>query len=321
MKITYSKYPMDIIICIIWSIILIPLVLLDIEDASRIIIGLPFILFIPGYILIFALFPVKKTIDTIERLALSLGLSIAIVPLIGLGLNYTPFGIRLQPILFSIFLFIILLGIIGTYRWYKTQPDERFKIKIDISLPESKNKLDKILTIILIIVIIVAFTLLIYVIVTPKIGERFTEFYLLGPSGNASGYPSNLTKEENASVIIGIANHEYKTINYTIEIWLVNQTTTQENQSIYHNMWYMEKINITLNHTYIDIEKPWIAQWEYNYTFNINRTGLFKLAFLLYDEPTEKYFYDMDYKYLANQKIDTINTTAYRSLHLWLNIL
>ena len=320
MKIAYSKYPMDIIICIIWSITLIPLVLLKIEDTIRIIIGLPVILFIPGYTLIFALFPTKKTIDIIERIALSLGLSIAIIPLIGLGLNYTPFGIRLEPILFSIFIFIISLGAIGTYRWYKIQPDDRYKISINISLTESKNKLDIILTIILILVIIIAFSLLIYVIVTPKIGERFTEFYLLGPTGNATGYPSNLTKNENASVIIGIANHESKTINYNIEIWLVNQTTTEENHTIYHNMWYIDKISITLDHREIDLEKPWASQWEYNYLFNINQTGLFKLAFLLYNEPTENYNHNRDYKDIANQKIDTTNTTAYRSLHLWIKV-
>ncbi len=128
MKLTYPKYPIDIIFCMIWSIILLPLALFDVEGIIRIIIGLPFILFIPGYILIFTLFPTKKTdrgIDVIERVALSLGLSIAIVPLIGLLLNYTPFGIRLVPILISIFVFIIGVGCIGAYRWYKTDEQER----------------------------------------------------------------------------------------------------------------------------------------------------------------------------------------------------
>ena len=320
MKISYNKYPADIIICIIWSIILLPLALLNIEDTLRIIIGLPFVLFIPGYILIFALFPAKKTIDIIERIALSFGLSIAIVPLIGLGLNYTIFGIRLEPILFSIFIFIIIIGAIGAYRWYKTKPKERFIISMDLSFPESKSKLDKILTIILVAAIIIAITVLVYVIVTPRIGERFTEFYLLGPQGNATGYPTNLTIGKNASVIIGIVNHEYKTVNYTVEIWLVNQSTTEENETIYHNMWYIDNINVTLNHTMVDIEQSWKPQWEHNYTFNINRSGTFKLAFLLYTKPTDNYIHDKDYKDIADTKIDTTNSTAYRMLHLWITV-
>ena len=60
MKISFEKYPIDIIICIFWSLILLPVVLLNITDNLRVVLGLPFILFIPGYILIFALFPTKK---------------------------------------------------------------------------------------------------------------------------------------------------------------------------------------------------------------------------------------------------------------------
>ncbi len=63
------------------------------ESPLRIIFALPVVLFIPGYALIAALFPPgKEEIDTLERVALSFGLSIAVVPLIGLALNYTPPG-------------------------------------------------------------------------------------------------------------------------------------------------------------------------------------------------------------------------------------
>ena len=115
MKISFKNIPIDIVLCMLWSLISIPISLLNVEGILRVILGLPFILFIPGYILIFALFPNKKKdrgIDIIERIALSFGLSIAIVPLIGLGLNYTSWGIRLEPILLSIFIFIIGVGFI-----------------------------------------------------------------------------------------------------------------------------------------------------------------------------------------------------------------
>jgi len=52
---------------------------------------------------------VEDTIDGVERLTLSVGLSIAIVPLIGLILNYTPFGIRFESVFASLSLIIILL--------------------------------------------------------------------------------------------------------------------------------------------------------------------------------------------------------------------
>jgi len=326
MKISFKKHPIDIILCITWSTILLPIALLNIEEPIRIILGLPFILFIPGYILIFALFPTKKTdkgIDIIERIALSFGLSIAVVPLIGLALNYTPWGIRLQPILISIFTFIIGVGAIAIYRWMKTNPNERFTISLNVSLPKSESKLDKALTIILALSITIAAASLVYAIITPKTGEKFTELYILGPEGNATGYPKNLTIGEEASVIVGIVNHEYRTINYTIEIWLINQTTiynesTQENETICNHAWYMDKISVMLNRIPVDIEGSWTPQWEYNYSFSIDKEGEhLKLAFLLFTTSTaEAYSYDMDYKDVIEEKINN----AYRETHLFITV-
>ena len=324
MKISFEKYPIDVIICILWSLILLPVALLDIASNLRIILGLPFILFIPGYILIFALFPTKKMdkgIDIIERIALSFGLSIAVVPLIGLGLNYTPWGIRLEPILFSLFLFIVGVGAIAIYRWVKSNPSERFAISLDVSLPKSESRLDQALTVILAISILIAVVALVYVIVTPKTGEKFTEFYLLGPEGKADDYPSDLAAGENATITIGVVNHEYKTINYTIEIWLINQTivyneSTDENETIYNHIYFIDSIQTQLNHTPIDIEGTWEPQWEYNQTFSIDKTGNFKLAFLLFTEATEEYSHDVDYKDIAKEKFDS----AYRETHIWIQV-
>ena len=63
--------------------------------------GALMILFMPGYALVEALYPRGDELGPLERLALSIGLSLAVVPLIGLILNYTPWGIRLVPILIS----------------------------------------------------------------------------------------------------------------------------------------------------------------------------------------------------------------------------
>ena len=319
MKNSYTTLPVDIILLMAWSISIIPLSFYNTPEIFRMILGLPFILFIPGYILVFALFPARKTdhgIDLLERIVLSFGLSIAVVPLIGLLLNYTPWGIRLEPILFSLLFFIIGIGLVGIYRWNKTTPAERFTLTLHVSFLQHENKTDQALTFILIIVIILVLASLVYVITLPKNGETFTEFYLLGHTGKAEGYPQNLTINENASVIIGIANHEQRLINYTIEIWLINQTTI-DNQTIYHHMWYLDTITTnTLAPQPITIEKPWTPQWSQTYTFHLNHTGNFKLAFLLYKLPTKSYFMNYDYYETADQ----ILTSADLETHLWLTI-
>lgn len=317
--------PVDIIVCLLASIFLLALVFFPLDNTLRIIFGLPFILFIPGYVLVFALFPAKKTdrgIDTLERIVLSFGLSIAVVPLIGLALNYTPWGIRLQPILFSVFFFILIIGLFGVYRWKKIDPEERFIISPTLRFPKEENRVDRALTIILIIAIIIVIASLIYIIMTPKTGETFTELYLLGSTGKATGYPRNLTINETATVTIGVANHENQVIDYTIEVWLINQTTitntqTGVNETQYNQMWYLGTITTTLPHQQIKIEGNWQPQWTYNYTFIIEKPGEYKLAFLLFTTPSAAtYETQTDYHEIAAQKINS----AYLENHLWITV-
>jgi uncharacterized membrane protein len=86
----------------------------------RYILGSIFVTFLPGYSLIKVLFPTKE-INNIERTTLSIGASITLVPLIGLILNYTPWGIRIIPITLSLLLLTTILAISGLFREYLSQ--------------------------------------------------------------------------------------------------------------------------------------------------------------------------------------------------------
>jgi len=67
----------------------------------RYLLGAVSVLFMPGYSIVEALYPRGDELAPLERLALSIGLSLAVVPLVGLILNYTPWGIRLIPVVVS----------------------------------------------------------------------------------------------------------------------------------------------------------------------------------------------------------------------------
>jgi hypothetical protein len=82
----------------------------------RYILGSLMVLFLPGYSLIEVLYPKKEDLEGLERLALSIGLSLALVPLVGLALNYTPWGIRLDPIVASLSILTFALGLAAAYR-------------------------------------------------------------------------------------------------------------------------------------------------------------------------------------------------------------
>ncbi len=84
------------------------------------------VLFLPGFSLIELLYAKMKELDDLTRLALSIGLSLAIVPLDGLVLNYTPFGIRLLPVAVSLgvlTLILLTLSIQRKHSYYKLAHD------------------------------------------------------------------------------------------------------------------------------------------------------------------------------------------------------
>jgi uncharacterized membrane protein len=91
------------------------------------VLGSIFVLWLPGYTFIKALFPTKvpiktssESLDTIERVALSSGMSLALVPIVGLLLNYTPWGIRLTPIVLSLLSLTTIFATVAIIREHET---------------------------------------------------------------------------------------------------------------------------------------------------------------------------------------------------------
>jgi uncharacterized membrane protein len=289
---TGKKVPSDLL-TVIGLVILTDLFVLTpglSETVLRNILGLPLVLFLPGYALIAALFPAKSDLDGIERTALSFGLSIAVVPLIGLGLNYTPWGIRLLPILISLSIFTLAMCGLAYLRRAKLPEADTFDVpfretalalKAEI-LEKPEPGLDRALTVILVLSILLSVTTLVYVVITPKEGEHFTEFYILGPEGVADNYLTNYTLGESGKVIVGVVNHEYRPVNYTMEVRLENKSLFLPED--------LRQVTLAHNET-----------WEKPLTLTPPAEGKdMKLEFLLFNE--------------------TDKNTPYRDLHLWINV-
>jgi len=295
--------PYDLAACVLLALVLVALILFAPDNVVRQIIGLVFVLFLPGYAATAALFPENDQIDGIERVALSFGLSIAIVPLIGLGLNFTPWGIRLDPILASVSAFIIAASLVGWYRRMKLPSDERFAIAVNFELDFGGMPLvDKILTIGIVVMLVASVVVLAWAVATPRVGERFTQLAILGPDGMATDYPRNLTVGQDAMVHLSVKSFEHRISNYTIAIVLtseldnttiVDQYTMDWNQT--HSLTPYRAIaqNFTLDH---------LDYYNQSFEFEVTATGSWRLQFLLMigDE--------------------AVSQDAYREVYLWLNV-
>ena len=201
-------------------------------NVMRIILGFPFVLFFPGYALVSALFPRKERMGVIERLAISFGLSIAVTVLVLLILNYTPWGIRQESIIYSLASFIFIISIITWFRRKRLPQEGRFDIKFQMALPSwGTTVFDKGLSVILVLATLGALGIMGYVIATPKMGQQFTEFYILPLEGMTTDYPKELKVGAEGIVTVGIVNHEYETVSYRVEV-RINEAKNNEIEPI-----------------------------------------------------------------------------------------
>lgn len=80
------------------------------------------------------------------------------------------------------------------------------------------SKVDYILAAVLAVIVLFTAGSLYCLMQAPQVGEKFTEFYILGASGKAEGYPRQLKTGAEGTVIMGIVNHEYQPAVYTAEV-------------------------------------------------------------------------------------------------------
>jgi len=249
--------------------------------ALRIILGGPFVLFFPGYTMVAALFPGRDDLEGLERLGLSLGLSIAILPLMGLVLNYTPWGITMLSTLLSAISFIVGSSAIAYYRRGRLPLEQRYALRLELDVAgwRSGGLLDRSLTVALAVSIFAALGTFLFVLAKPEVGERFTEFYLLGPWGEAEGYPTYVLVGQPIRLIVGVINREHEDIQYRLEKDVDGQNAEQ-----------LAEIQLAHDET-----------WEEPFAFSLQQPGEDeKVSFLLYKEGQEE---------------------PYRSLHLWISVL
>ena len=296
------------------------------ETPLRVVVGLPFLLFVPGYAIVSALFPERATtvadspaesgqeptetvsgIDEIERVALSFGTSIAVVPLVGFALNFTPFGIRLTPIMASLTVVVVFACVVAASRRWALPEDERFRVPYRTWYANTKSELfspatrtDAVLNVVLIASLLLAFGAVGYAVAVPSQGEQFSEFYLLteNESGEyvADGYPTNVTAGEPQPLVVGIGNQEGEPVQYTVvsEIQRVevsnNSTTVLERERL-------QTFSPRLQHN---------ETWTQSHQVSPTMTGEnLRLIYYLYkgDAPT-----------------NPSEESAYREVHLWVNV-
>jgi uncharacterized membrane protein len=196
----------------------------------RLLLGLAFVLLVPGYALQAAFFPSRDDLDGPERLALAFGLSLALVPPIALVLDRLPWGIRPWPILIAECACAVAAAVAAVYRRGRLPEGERFIFAFEMhaggwwrSQDRTARRLYALLAAALAMFAVAASAILF----VPHPSDRFTEFYVLGSGGLAENYPREAAAGQPVSVTLGIVNREGAAAQYRAEARSGGQTLAQ----------------------------------------------------------------------------------------------
>ena len=316
----------------------------------RLLLAMPFVLFVPGYVVIAALFPERKSTDreksvgpersakserpaesegtaevgsTVERVrsrfdggiglldrfALSFGASIAVVPLIGLVLDFTPWGIRLVPVVVAVGGFTLLTTALAVVRRWNVPDAERFSVPfrrwgaaIRTSFLHPETRVDAALNVVVVLCVLLAVASVGYAVTVPNDGENVTEFYLLSRADNgtftAGGYPTDLTTGERKSVYVGVKNHGHQRNRYTVVVLVQRlDTTGNGNGASVRNQRELTRVHAVVGPN---------ETWRTKTTLDPEMTGdHLRVQYLLYEGPVPN---------------EPSQRTAAQELHLWVNV-
>src|SRR5437879_1217635 len=245
------------------------------------------VLFLPGYAITATVFPRKGEIDWIERIAVSIGLSLAVVPLLGVVLAATPAGVRIEAVVGSLLLVTLGLSVVAFEQRMGLPPEDRLSLSIDLDVPRWGDlpTADRALALGVAAALVLGAGDIAFAIANPPVAAGFTEFYLLDQFGGIApdSYPSRLNASQEGVMFLGVANHERRDMTYTVQVRLVTvqyvyNASTKRNDTV-------ELGSVDLSVFSVNLLDG--GRWEERYTFSIPNPGDYHLRFFLFIPPVQ----------------------------------
>ncbi|MDG5761823.1 DUF1616 domain-containing protein [Natronococcus sp. A-GB1] len=204
------------------------------ETPVRVVFGLPFLLFVPGYVAVAALFPERERsgLDGIDRLSLSVVASVIVVAVTGLAMSASPWGVGLGPTLAAVALVTVALTAGAARRRLAVSPADRFRVpyrewaRTGTSALRPTGVTDLALTLSLAVAVAIAVGAVGFAIADhhagygPDLGEDddAAAISLLDSDGDLLTDGSDVTLEQGSadSVFVGVDNYGDEPKSYTV---------------------------------------------------------------------------------------------------------
>jgi uncharacterized membrane protein len=209
----------DLVLVVVVALFATGTVLLDGPIPARVVLGLPPVLFLPGYAVVSALFPGADDVDGAERIALGFGLSLATIALIALVLDNSQWSVAQAPFSVALLSVTAVAAVVGGYRRTRRPTPDRYQLAFRLPrIPPPRTwrrtmRVEVGLLALAMILLAVGGASAVYVRIA---GPALTEFALYNDSGSPSFYPRQIVVGQPAEVRLSVTNRERRTVSYAI---------------------------------------------------------------------------------------------------------
>lgn len=224
--------------------------LLPLAHPVRVVVTLVVLFFVPGYALTLAVFPADGTraserrfrglgarateragVDGVERLALSFGLSVFVLPLVAFAVSLVELPYQYTAVGGAVGAVSLLALAVGLLRRRRVERASRYDPSLDavfvlVSRMTRGHGLDVALNAVLAVAVVAALAGLGLGLAAPPEGDGFTEVSLLTEDLDgelsAANYPTELTRNETAELVLSVTNQERERVAYDVVVQLQN---------------------------------------------------------------------------------------------------
>jgi len=295
--------------------------------AVRIAFGLPLLFFLPGYATLTLLFPKRHEADTDagfdvttvgwpgidrgtisfgERIVFAIGLSVVVLPVVGLTLSALGIGLSTPTMVGSLTALTLVCMLLGTVRRWRVPAHEQFVVPVGewvARVRESatgRSRVELAASVLLALTLLTAVTTVGVAMIAQNNAETYTQLTLL--TANDTGeyvtgdYPRELRPGETQLFVVAVDNEERREINYTVvgQLERVNRSGSS--------------VTVTDEQRLVTLQRvvPANTTWRARHTVRpeLNGTSL-RLSYYLYrGAPPD----------------DPSRANAYEHVHIWMNV-
>lgn len=302
------------------------------ETPVRIPLAILFVCVVPGYAAVAALFPEAtepadliewphstiinslERIDWFSRIVLSLGLSVTLVPLLGLVLTLTSGDLTVSSYTATLSIFTFFVTAVAVVRRRQLPKHDRFAVPyrewltaVRTKIFSPRSRLDVLLNILLVCSILLAFGSVVFAVSVPSHSESFSEMHVLTEEDGelvTDGYPTEFERGESKPLVLGIENQERRSADYSVVI-VEQDVETRNNETVVEEQRELDRFSKQLEHN-----QTWLHEHELEPTMTGDNIRIAWLLYLDDDIPASPSVENADYYVHLWVSVDETNNAT-----------